>query len=346
MRCAGIHRPPPAVTPAAVGESATVGGVRIAALLIVAACSAPATPVATPISGTAPPAPAALRTDVNARDTSGWTALQHAAEDGKLDDIKALLAAGAAIDARSPTVYDGATAFEIALQFGQPEAAKLLLDRGASIAGATGTNALALAARDGDDELLDVLLARGIPVTGIRALSLAAKFGRARAIATLLRAGAPVNGTDADDHHYTPLIIACQDGQLDAARVLIDAGANIDALDDDHTNVLHWAVFAARPAEIHIYRDIGGPHDTVYGPHPTAPLVALLVARGVKLEVTDSNGNTALHEAAMMDARAAAEVLVKAGANRVAKNHDGKTPLDLARDRKNSVVDVLQRPRP
>lgn len=316
---------------------------RIAALLILAACTAPTTPVATPISGTAPP-PAAAAADVNALDSSGWTALQRAAESGKLDEITALLAAGAAIDARSPTVYDGATAFEIALQFGQPEAAKLLLDRGASIAGATGTNALALAARDGDDELLDVLLARGVPVTGTRALSLAAKFGRTGAIAMLLRAGAPVNGTDADDHHYTPLIVACQEGQLDAARVLLDAGANIDALDDDHTNVLHWAVYAARPAEIHMYRDIGGPHDTIYEPHPTAPLVALLIARGVKLEVTDAGGNTALHEAVLMDARAAAEELVKAGANRAAKNHDGKTPLDLARDRKNSVVDVLQRP--
>ncbi len=42
-----------------------------------------------------------------------------------------------------------------------------------------------------------------------------------------------------------------------------------------------------------------------------------------------------------MDARAAAVVLGKAGANQAARNRDGKTPYELAHERTNSVERVL-----
>lgn len=296
------------------------------------------------------PAPAAAavptpHAGVDDRDASGWTALQRAAEGGDLAELTALLDRGANLEASSPQVYGGATAMVIALEFSEPLAAKLLIDRGASVAGAAGTEALVLAARDGADDLVDLLLQRGVPVRGTRALDAAAKYGRVSAIQRLLRAGAPVNQPDANDHQFTPLMIACMENQLEAARTLLAAGANVNAQDDDGTTVLHWAVFAARPDELHLYRELGQPHDTVYRPQQHAPLVELLLARGAKLEVADAAGNTALHQAAMMDARAAALVLIAAGANRAARNREGKTAYELAVDRHNSVEDALA-PRP
>jgi ankyrin repeat protein len=138
------------------------------------------------------------------------------------------------------------------------------------------------------------------------------------------------------------LIVACQENKLDAARTLLDAGAKAEQRDADGTTALHWAVFGARPIEIHMYEDLGKPHTTVFEPQGSAPLVELLVARGAHPDTADNDGNTALHQAAMMDAAAAAKVLVTAGADRTKKNHDGKTALELARVRNNSVVDVLK----
>ncbi len=277
---------------------------------------------------------------VDARDSSGWTALQRAAQSGDLVQIEALVKRGASLEVSSPTVYDGATAFVIALHFTQPAAAQLLLDRGASTAGKLGTDALLLAARDGDDAILDLLIKRHVAIDP-RALAYAAKYDRVAAIARLIKAGAKVNVADADDHAFTPLIVACQENKLAAARALLDAGARIDDVDDDHHGALYWAVFGARPDEIHLYEKLDRPHTTVYRAHSDAPLVALLVARGVRLGAADTDGNTALHMAAMFDAKAAAIVLVRAGADRAVKNHAGATPYAIAKERHNSVEAVV-----
>ena len=279
---------------------------------------------------------------IDAVDSSGWTALQRAAMAGDTAQIAALLQRGANLEASSPKVYQGATPLVIALEFGQAEAAKLLLTRGAATTGSVGRSALELAARDGLDPIVDLLLARKVAVSGSRALHAAAKYGHATTIRRLVVAGAKVDDPRRDDHGFTPLIVACQDNRLAAAKQLLASGANPNDRDSDGTTVLHWAVFAARPVEIHMYEDIGGPHTTRYEPQNDAALVQLLIAKGAKLDATDRAGNTALHQAAMMDARAAAAALIAAGAKRAVRNVSGKTALELARDRNNSVVDVLE----
>lgn len=280
--------------------------------------------------------------NVEAVDSSGWTALQRAAQEGDPGKIAALLQRGANIEASSPKVYAGATPLVIALEYAQPEAAKLLLARGASTTGATGRTALELAARGGLDSIVDLLLARKVPVAGSHALHAAAKYGYASTIKRLVAAGAKVNDAQSDDHGFTPLIVACQENHLEAAKVLLAAGANANDRDSDGMPLLHWAVFAARPVEIHEYEKLGEPHSTHWEPQRDAPIVDLLIAKGAKLEAVDAAGNTALHHAAMMNARAAATALLAAGAKRGARNRAGKTALQLARDRSNSVVDVLK----
>lgn len=282
---------------------------------------------------------------VDAVDSSGWTALMRAAQSGKTAEVKALLDRGANIEASNPKVYDGATPVVIALHFAQRDSAKLLLDRGASVAGKLGTSALVLAARSGFDDLVDRLLAAKVSPRGTQALHVAAKFGRVSTIEKLVKAGARVRSPNKDDHGYTPFIVACQERQVEAARTLLALGANVNDVDADGTPALHWAVFAERPDEIHIYESAGGPHDTVFRAHEDAPLVKLLLARRAKLEAVDAEGNTALHQAARMDAAAAAKVLLAAGASRTKKNRDGKTAYQLAKDRNNSVEPLLRKRR-
>lgn len=284
----------------------------------------------------------AQKPDVEDIDSDGWTALMRAAEFGKTSEITALLDRGANIEASNPKVYGGATPLVIALEFDEHDAAKLLLDRGASVAGKIGTESLELAARSGYDDLVDRLLAAKVSPVGTHVLHYAARYGHVSTIQKLVKAGARVRFPDQDDHSYTPFIVACQNRQLEAARTLLALGANVNDVDADGTNALHWAVFAERPDEIHIYRDVRVPHDTVFKPHKDAPLVQLLLAKGAKVDATDHAGNTALHEAAMMDAAAAAKLLLAAGASRTKKNGDGKTPYELAKDRNNSVEPILR----
>lgn len=288
---------------------------------------------------------AAPEASVDAQDDRGWTPLMHAAMMGKLDEIDALLARGARIDANSDTVYGGSTPLLIALQFSQAEAAMRLLERGASIAGTIGPLALALAARNGDLVLVEYFLAHGIPASG-DAVTHAARYGYADVIERLVQAGAPVNEVDADDHDYTPLIVACQENKVDAVAALLKAGAKVDAVDDDGNTALYWAVFGARPVEIHEYEELGQPHDTYWVPQRDAPIVKLLVDAKANVNARNPEGNTPLHEAAILDAAAAAQVLVDAGASRTIKNQEGHTAYDIARQRKNTVAAVLAPKRP
>ncbi len=280
--------------------------------------------------------------DVEDVDTSGWTALMRAAESGNTAEITALLDRGADLEAHDARVYQNATPLVIALEFDQHDAAKLLLDRGASVAGATGTAALELTARSGYDDLVGRLLAAKVSPLGTGALRLAARFGRVSTIKKLVKAGMAVRDADKTDHGVTALVVACQNDQVEAARTLLALGANANDVDADGKPALHWAVFGERPDEIHLYRDLGKPHDTVFRAHRTAPLVSLLVAAGAKLDAVDADGNTALHEAALMEAASAAKVLLAAGANPRVKNRDGKTAYELAKAHDNAVEPVLR----
>jgi len=282
---------------------------------------------------------ATAHADVEDVDSSGWTALMRAAESGKTADITALLAQGANIEASNPKVYSGATPLVIALEFDEHDAAKLLLDRGAR----PSTAALELAARSGFDDLVDRMIAAKISPKGTHALELAAHYGRASTIKKLVKAGAVVRTANKDDHDFTPLIVACQNHQVEAARTLLALGASANEIDGDGMPALHWAVFAERPDEIHIYRDLAKPHDTVFRAHADAPTVKLLVGAGAKLDALDADGNTALHHAVLMDAEAAAKVLLAAGAKRTVKNKDGKTPADLAKDRNSGIEAILRK---
>ena len=113
-----------------------------------------------------------------------------------------------------------------------------------------------------------------------------------------------------DDH--TPLLVACRDGHGAIAEVLLAAGADVNAIEP---------TFGAVPL-----------HKATYNGHTD---IAALLARqpGVNLDFQGpSNGYTPLHDAIWHGFDACARVLVEAGARLDLLGHDGKTPLDLARE--------------
>lgn len=260
-------------------------------------------------------------------------------------EVEALLAAGADREAQA---RHGMTPLLVALDYGHEEAALVLLRAGASTAphAAAGDTALHLAARDGAMQVLEILLRRGV-APDVRSssqrtpLHAAAKYDRVEAIARLLRAGADVDAV-ADDA-FAPLHVACAEGHLGAATQLLAAKARLDLRTRGGETALHWAVFANRPIEMHIYERLGQPHKTTFIPQREAKLVELLLARGAAVDALDDQKNTPLHKAAMFGAEPAVRALLARGASKTARNGEGLLAHELASRRGNSAIAALLR---
>lgn len=252
--------------------------------------------------------------------------LFEAAEHGDLPTLRALLAKK--VDLEVLDSY-GKTPLERALDRDEPEAAIVLLDGGAH----PPENALHYGARGGHVGLIERLLAGGSKPNerdsqGHTPLHRAAEQGHPAAIARLVKAGADPNV--AGDDLFTPLHSACANDKLGAAQALLDAGAKLDARTRGGETPLHWAIFANRPTEVHIYTKLNEPHGTRHIPKTEARLVELLLARGAKIDAVDASGNTPLHQAAAMGAEPSARLLLARGASKTARNKEGRTPRDAA----------------
>jgi len=138
----------------------------------------------------------AARTNVNAAQGDGMTALHWAAERGDLPMATVLLKAGAKV---TPVTRNGAyTPLHIAARAGNGAVVKALLAAGADpkVLTATGATALHLAAQAGDVSAVNALIAKKADVNarettwGQTPLMFAAAADRAGAITALLKAGA------------------------------------------------------------------------------------------------------------------------------------------------------------
>jgi uncharacterized protein len=154
---------------------------------------------------------------------------------GELGRLQALLDASPGGTAAQDEY--GATPLHWALEAGQAEAARLLIDRGADVSARDrrGQTPLLLAALSNEPALAELLLARGAEVD-IRA---AAAVGDAERLGRLL-AGAPTLAHATDERGWTALHWAARTGRLGTARRLLEAGAPINAR-DGHGRTALWA---------------------------------------------------------------------------------------------------------
>ena len=233
-----------------------------------------------------------------------------------------------------------------ALEREQAEAALALIRAGAAVTGPKpgAAGPLHAAAAGGLDAVVKELLARGAVATADdywgTPLHFAAKRGHASTMKLLLQAGAEPNA-HAQDHAFTPLHGAVIERHLDAIRVLIAAKADLEAKDDDGQTPLHWAGYAYVPQAVHLYADIGQPHDTVFRDPGPAVAMKLLLDAGARIDALDDRGNTPLHAAAAVGSLRGAEMLVRHGARRDVDNHAGQTPLELAKNHQDEELERL-----
>ena len=110
----------------------------------------------------------------------------------------------------------------------------------------------------------------------------------------------------ADDRGITPLMYAAEIGSLDAMRLLIDRGADVNAQNAFGSTALMWSV--SDPAKVRLLLDHGAQVNTVARSgrtalivaaftNPSAEVVKLLLAKGAKVGVMDARHVTPLNAA-------------------------------------------------
>ena len=175
--------------------------------------------------------------DANGTDISGETVLMAAVRSGSADAVRTLLDAGAQVNTAEPQV--GHTALMWAVREDRPELVSLLLARGASLEVKTRTGsrpAVRPPGAGGGSHGVGIVRG-GVPPQGeqppapggMTALSFAAREGRLEAARLLIDAGADVNAREANG--ISPLVMAITNRHTPVAALLLSRGADPNAAD-------------------------------------------------------------------------------------------------------------------
>ena len=261
--------------------------------------------------------------DVHALDNIHSTPLHFASRGGNVEVARLLLEHGADVRA-----LDGnhSTPLHFASESGNAEATRLLLEHNADVHALDNnySTPLHFISRDGDAGAACVLLGHGA-VVGAKdhrdstPLHVASRCGNAKVARILLEHGANIDTRNKEDRTPRRLLLAMwsdnpPNDDIDTIRFFLERGADVDAVDDNHSALLHAASF--------------------YG---SVEVVRLLLERGATVNVRNSAGQTPLHRALFeIEDRFvnrffdAIRLLLEHGADVDALDNDHSTPLHLA----------------
>lgn len=270
---------------------------------------------------------------VDARDDAlGDTPLMTAAQRGHAAVARALIEAGAGVDLKSST--GGWTALMYAVHFGREEVAKALIAAGADVdaedEGEPPASVLMHAAMSGHAELGFLLKAAGAKVD----IFAAAAMGDAEFVSDYLRAGGDVNVRHRPGG-WIPVANAAQYGHGAVVRLLVDAGADVNAVDNSGFTALRWASVAGRAEMVALLKRSGAKDLRVNWSAARifsapflfdAPFVDDYLARGGDADLRNEDGQTPLMMAALVHAPIV-KALIRAGADVNARDAEGWTAL-------------------
>lgn len=195
--------------------------------------------------------------DPNRRLHSGETLLMRCAHTGDASAVRALVAHGADIDATEPE--KGQTALMRAVTTRHPDVVGVLLEAGAAIDIRTAT--IQQLRGTGERSTTSPQGSTYFDAGGFTGLLFAARHGDVDSARWLLDAGADVNDTGADEN--SALVLAAMSGHETLARYLLERGADPDAGGAGYT-ALHAAVLRSQPD---LLRDL-----LAAGANPNVPL--------------------------------------------------------------------------
>lgn len=288
---------------------------------------------------------AARGADVNARSTTlsfpkdrfglegvltilpkgSWTPLMYAARDGAPDAVKALLAAGAEMNAVD---LDGTSPLVRAIWNSHYDAARVLIEAGAdpNITDSAGMSALYAAVDMSSLGEVYGLPPRKVPdaSTPLDIISLLLDKG-AEVDAKLKSAALQRNHTPGEPQlgaGTTALMRAARNGDFRAMQLLVARGADAALTQPNGTTVLMLASGVGRGLGV-FAKDVGTEADLLAG-------VKIVLGRGVDVNAANANGLTALHYAAQAGMDSVVSELARHGARLDTKDKQGRTPMDVA----------------
>lgn len=257
---------------------------------------------------------------------AGASAMHKACQGGHADVVKVLAENGAFINIQA--VSTGHTPLIEAIWFKYPDIVQYLLDKGAWLNIKTNYGfslldhlqyVLNVSHRGKEKiiaikEMVDRRIEKDRADAENQKLMQAVINGDAAAVGACIAGGAEIderapilNGFN-DGH--TPLHVACRSGFYEIAKQLIEAGADVNAVEPTFGAVpLHKATYNGFADITELLCSVDGVNMDYQGP---------------------SNGYTPLHDALWHGFDKCAEVLVDGGCSLYIKGHDGLTPYDLA----------------
>jgi ankyrin repeat protein len=172
--------------------------------------------------------------------------------------------------------------------------------------GDDGTSALLTAIYHGEEEIVDIILESGPTLT----IHEAAAAGIDDRVRELIRDRSAINSYSHDG--WTPLHLAVFFNQNQIAELLIEEGANVNAVAKNAQGVtpLHSALA-----------------------NKNVRIAKMLLQHGADPGASSATGYTPMHYVATYDLVEIGRLLLEKGVDADAKTTDGRTPLDLAREK-------------
>jgi ankyrin repeat protein len=296
--------------------------------------------------------------NINLPDERGNCHLHIAAFKGHDECVQILLANGAGVNARDGF---GNVPLHFAAKYKHIKTLEVLSEmQGVDFDAINqkGGTALKIAAFEGHDEVVRVLLEKGAKVDIItqgetlykyQALHLAAKSGHVAIVQVLIDAKADVNARD--EFGNTPIIIAAAHNHLNVVNFLLtEELVDVDAVNEGKINALHYAACIGsveivqsllRRADVNA---LGGEvkfsalHIAAEGNHPD--IARILIGQNANIDLVDDKDNAPIHIAANNGNTVIVKLLLAKKAKFNEVNKDGMTPLLLALKNKKSEVAI------
>ena len=281
--------------------------------------------------------------DPDAKDSNGSTPLHVISRYGNVKAARVLLDHGACVDA----LDDGhVSPLHFASRYGHAEIARLLLEHALTKGSQTLQHLLTMGSEGLDIDTIQFFLEHGADVDTVdnnhsTLLHKALYNGNTEVARLLLEHGANINARNNEGQTPRHLLLAMdsEDLDVDTIRFFLLRGADVDAVDNNHSTLLHKATYNGNTEVARLLFEYGANINArnkdgqtpqhllaMFSEDLDVDTIRLFLEHGADVNVVDNN-QSMLHKASYYGNIKVARLLLEHGGNINAQDKSGDTPL-------------------